>query len=497
MLRVPIVEVGYALLPLLWHQVNLDVTVHHPQARVARDASGGWDLAEALQPTAPSSSTPSAYTVTLSALILNDGTVDLAPDGPRGPRYQVSSTNLDAQVELLSSGVRLDARKFSAHLVAPNLPPADITLAASYDASSQPAKLELSSLSLATQASSLSATATVTNPRAPIIEAHITVAKLAASDLRWVKGYPLRDDITGSIKINGPLSTLHAVLDLAAGPAHADLVADADLTQPQHPAYDGTLSLTHLDLGRLVLGLKLAGQLDASVQVKRQGAQLSAINTLNAVINANGRNLVINNIHAGNAKLTADAKDGRARLAASLTNHSSTITANASLTNFAAPDLQAQITTRHLDLQTLIGPRSSKSDLNATLKLYAPRIDLAQLNLAHLDAHMLLTLARSSLQNVAISNGSVDARPARRCCHPCADEPRRRGCIAHRPWRRRTYASFDHSPCLHNTCATPRPAPAIGATQGRRQFGPHRYRGRCSGWPVCSIAKSAGQRDIE
>jgi translocation and assembly module TamB len=410
LLRVPVVEIGYTLLPLLWHQLNLDITVEHPHADLARDASGAWDLAEALQSTAPSSGTPSAYTVTLSALVLNDGTIELAPDGLSGPRYQISDTNLDARVELLRSGITLDARKLSAHLEAPKLPPADVTLAASYDASSQPATLDLSSLNLSTQASSLSATATVTNPRTPTFEAHITVARLSASDLKRLKSYPLRDDITGSIEIHGPLSALHAVLDLAAGPAHADLVADADLTHPQRSAYNGTLSLTHLDLARLALGIKLAGQLDTSVRMTGQGTQLSSINALNAVINTNGRNLIINNVHAGNAKLTADAKDGRASLTASLTNRSSTITANASLTNFAAPDLQAQIVTRRLDLQTLAGSRSPKSDLNATLKLDAPRIDPAQLNLAHLDAHALLTLARSSLQNVAISNGSVDAR---------------------------------------------------------------------------------------
>jgi autotransporter translocation and assembly factor TamB len=409
LVRVPAVEIGYALLPLLWHQVNLHITVDHPQAHVGRAASGGWDIAEALQSTATSVSTPSAYTVTLSALTLSDGTVELAPNGLSGPRYQVSDANLDAQIELLRSGVRLDARKFSAHVVAPNLPPADIALVASYDASSEPATLELSSLNLATQASSLSASATVANPQTPTIQAHITIAKLSASDLKWIKGYPLRDDITGSIKTYGPLSALHAELDLAAGPAHADLVADADLTHPQQPAYNGRLSLTHLDLARLALGLKLAGQLDTSAQIKGQGVQLSAINTVDAVINTNGRNLVINNIHAGNAKLTADIKDGRASLAASLTNRSSAITANASLTNFAAADLHAQIVTRRLDLHTLTGSRSPKSDLNATLKLYAPRIDPAQLNLAHLDAHALLTLARSSLQNVAISDGSVDA----------------------------------------------------------------------------------------
>ena len=410
LLRVPVVEIDYALVPLLWHQVNLAISVDHPQARIARDSNGNWDLAEALQSTAPSSSTSSAYTVTLRALALADGVVELAPNGLSGPRFHVSAANLDAQVELLPSGVRIGARKFSAHVVAPNLPPADVTLAASYDASSQPATVHLSSLNLATQASSLSATATVTNPSSPTIDAHIIVAKLAAGDLKWLKSYPLRDNIAGSIDLNGPLSALHAALDLTAGPAHANLVADADLGHPQQPAYNGKLTLSHLDLARLSLGLKLAGQIDTSAQIKGQGIQLSAINTLNAAINANGRNLTINNIHAGNAKLTADTKDGRAHLVATIINRSSSITVAASLANLTTPNVQAQIASQHFDLQTFTGARSQRSDFNATLKLDAPRIDPTQLDLARLNAQASLTIARSSLQNVAISNGSLDAR---------------------------------------------------------------------------------------
>ena len=82
----------------------------------------------------------------------------------------------------------------------------------------------------------------------------------------------------------------------------------------------------------------------------------------------------------------------------------------ASVANFAAPAVKAQIVTRHFDLQALTGSRTQpRTDLNATLVLDAPRLDRANLNLAHLDAHALLTLARSSIRNVAIANGAVDA----------------------------------------------------------------------------------------
>ena len=87
---------------------------------------------------------------------------------------------------------------------------------------SQPATITLSSLTLATQNSSLSAHAAITNLAAPTIDAQITIAKLAPADLTLIHGYPLRDDIAGSITISGPRNALHAVVALSAGPARAE-----------------------------------------------------------------------------------------------------------------------------------------------------------------------------------------------------------------------------------------------------------------------------------
>ena len=55
LLHVPLVRASYALIPLLWHQVNLTITIDQPKVSIARERSGAWDLAEALQSIHPSS----------------------------------------------------------------------------------------------------------------------------------------------------------------------------------------------------------------------------------------------------------------------------------------------------------------------------------------------------------------------------------------------------------------------------------------------------------
>jgi autotransporter translocation and assembly factor TamB len=407
LLRIPLVRADYALIPLLWHQVNLTITIDQPKVSITRQPSGAWDLAEALESSQPSTSSgPSAYIVTITALELNDGTITLAPNGLNQPQYHVSAASLDARVALLRSGPRFDARKLSAHLEAPQVPPVDLTLAAAYDASSQPAVVTLSSLTLATRNSSLMAMAKVINPSSPTIDAHLTIVKLAPADLTLVHGYPLRDNIAGSITVSGPLEALHTIIGLSAGPARIDLTAVANLKAKQ-PAYHGNLTLAHLDLGRLILGLKLAGYLDTTAQVDGTGSDIA---TLSASIKAEGRGLVINQIRAGNVYLTAQTKDGRANLTAAIASEPNRIDASATMSNFAAPSVHAQVVTRRVDLQALTGSRlRPKSDLNATLILDAPRLDRSQLDLAHLDAHILLAITRSTLQNVVINNGALDA----------------------------------------------------------------------------------------
>jgi hypothetical protein len=407
LLRVALIGAGYALIPILWHQVDLTISIDQPDVRMTRDINGRWDLAEALESAHPSaSSAPSAYSVTISALELSKGTIVVAPNGPDQPQYLASNANIHASIALTRSGLAVAARELSAHLVVPHAPPADLTLAATYEASARPAKIRLISLTLATQNSSLSATATITDPASPTIQAQITIARLAPADLALVHGYPLRDDLAGSITISGPRNALHTLMALTAGPAQLNLDVAADLVGPE-PVYHGTLGLTRADLSRLALSARFAGQVDASVRMQGAGAQLDSIEGL---VKADAFGLVVNQLHAGNINLTAESKDGRAQLAVTMRSGLSELNANLSLVRFGAPAVKAQIVTRHLDLQAMTGSgMQPKTDLTATLGLNAPRLDRANLNLAHLDAHVLLKLARSTIRNAAIANGVVDA----------------------------------------------------------------------------------------
>src|ERR1700733_10988269 len=189
LLRVPLIDAGYALIPILWHQVDLTISIDQPDVRMTRDSNGKWDLAEALESAHPSTnSATSAYSVTLSALEVSEGAIVVAPNGPAQPQYLASEVNLDARIVLTRSGLAVAARELSAHLVAPHATPADLTLTATYDASARPATIRLISLTLTTHNSSLSATATITDPASPTIQAQVTIAKLAPADLTLVQG---------------------------------------------------------------------------------------------------------------------------------------------------------------------------------------------------------------------------------------------------------------------------------------------------------------------
>jgi hypothetical protein len=82
LLHLPFARTGYALIPLLWHQVNLTKMIDQPEVSAARQQNGAWDLAEALQSNQSSASSGlSAYAITITALELSDGAITLVPNG--------------------------------------------------------------------------------------------------------------------------------------------------------------------------------------------------------------------------------------------------------------------------------------------------------------------------------------------------------------------------------------------------------------------------------
>src|SRR5713101_8787499 len=259
--RIPQIQLGYSLIPLLWHEARIDITAIDPAIHLQRESGGEWNLMKALASRAPAaaSSGSSAFTIYLDKLGVRNGAIDLAPQGANGPHYRFEAADLDAGIAIKPAGLEAELTELRTRVAAPGMPSADLYTALSYRGANDPAKVRINAFRLTTQASAVSISGIIRNLQTFDSDMAITIDKLAAPDLSTIlHSYPLRKDIKGRITFKGTANAMRAEAGLAAGNSRLAANLQGDLTR-KAPAFNGGLSLVRLDLNALALPQKMAG----------------------------------------------------------------------------------------------------------------------------------------------------------------------------------------------------------------------------------------------
>jgi uncharacterized protein involved in outer membrane biogenesis len=264
--RIPQIQLGYSLIPLLWREARIEVTAVDPAINLQRESDGEWNLMRALasKSPAPASSASSTFTIYLDKLGVRNGAIDLARQGASGPHYRFEAADLDADLAIKPAGLEAELTDLRTRVAAPGMPPADLYAALSYSSAEGPAKVRINALRLTTQASAVSIAGIIRNLQTLKSDVAITIDKLAASDLSTIlPNYLLRKDIKGRISLKGAANAMRTEADLVAGNARLQANFQGDLTR-KAPTFNGDLSLARLDLNALALPQKLVCRLSPS-----------------------------------------------------------------------------------------------------------------------------------------------------------------------------------------------------------------------------------------
>src|SRR5581483_5280193 len=306
--RIREVSVDYSLLPLLWGHVRLDISAVDPEARLARDQRGNWNLIAAFTPRVVSKgTTATSFVIDISALTVQEGAVEVAPDSVHGPTYNLDHVNLQAAIAISSDNLVARLTQLQLQLKTPSMPTAYVKTAIFYDATHNRSRIEVTQLSVATAHSALSASGTIDDLRTFSSNLQVSITRLSRADLSQILAdYPWQQDISGTITVTGPLDamTLQAHLASASARLAARLFGDFAAKQPSIKL---DLQLAHLDLHDLQLGQRAAGRLDASVNASVTDLKPEAVK---AGVSAVGQNLQLGNMLFGNLTLDARAQDG-------------------------------------------------------------------------------------------------------------------------------------------------------------------------------------------
>jgi hypothetical protein len=360
--RIPQIQLGYSLIPLLWHEARIEITAVDPAINLQRESDGKWNLMKALASKSPAaaSSGSSAFTIYLDKLGVRNGAIDLAPQGGSGPHYRFEAADLDADIAIKSAGLEAELTELRTRVTAPGIPPADLYTALSYRGANGPARVSINAFRLTTQASAVSISGIIRNVQTLDSDVAIAIDKLAASDLSTIlHNYPLRRDITGRIALKGTANAMHAEAGVAAGNSRLVANLQGDLTR-KAPTFNGGLSLARLDLNALALPQKLTGVLDVSIDARGEGSDLQAL-VANAKITAQA--LRVGSTDVGNFNFIGGAQKGNLQFNGNLTNGPGRVNLGGTALIIGNPQYRIAVETNHFNAAG-VSQSAPPTDLN-------------------------------------------------------------------------------------------------------------------------------------
>ncbi|MGE0825206.1 MAG: translocation/assembly module TamB domain-containing protein [Candidatus Binatia bacterium] len=279
LLRAPHVTLRYKLLPLLQRRVEITaVEIEEPVLQVVQDEAGNWNIVTAFAgeesvPSAPSE--PSTLTIKIQDIRLQSGQITITLGGKDKQTYVLTDTTLDAGLDLPPTGIALRVRHLATQITATALPTLQVKSVLAYEATGDPASVQIHSLEVTTDHSALQLAGRIKDLQTVDLDALLTVKKLAIADVKQVAPeFPLQQDISGTVQLQGPLADLHVVLN--AGAATSTLTVDMRTNLRETPLhYDGTVKLTNCDLQQLLDRKDLRGVVNGTVDLRGSGTELS------------------------------------------------------------------------------------------------------------------------------------------------------------------------------------------------------------------------------
>jgi autotransporter translocation and assembly factor TamB len=374
-LRIPRATIGYALVPLLWREIRLEVEIERPEINLARDASGEWNIVDAFAPRTPAPaarSAPSTFTVSIERIAISGGALALTMPGLCRAGCQARLAEIRGTLDLPPSGLRLALTEISLGIEAPGLPRATIGGALTLRDRDGRLDLDAQSITIATAHSALDVDGKYRAGAPFRVDAELRLKRLAAADLAaLVPRSPLRDDLAGAISIKGAANALELAGGLRAGRASLDFSGTADLTV-KAPSFTAAAKLASLDLTRLDLARAgaaaagISGTVQAALTARGAGDDFDAFI---ATVDLSGSRLRWGEIRNGNLKLNGGLKRGRARIALSFDDaRGGKIILDGDGLVSASPSYNLTLAAERLNLAGLL--RSAPpTNLNARLKI--------------------------------------------------------------------------------------------------------------------------------
>lgn len=290
----PRVTVAVHLLPQLLSLVGSStfsiahVTLTDPVIRLVQEPETGWNVAHLIkfaEQTAEQPKTSLVLNLFFSHVSVENG--QIAVRQAEGKEFQLNAVTVEGDLQLLPSVIRADLDRLNFALAGPGILPLQWSSRVTYENGDGTHRVSIQSADLKTPLSYVQITGTVDNPASPTLALTAEIKQLAADEVNQFLPSPrLRQNLSGTVQVTGPLSALQVGGSLEAPNGRVATAMRADVSQasffPQ-----GTLTVERLAVDKVLRVPDVAGEVNG--QIAFQGATFE---TLHANIDARASNLI-------------------------------------------------------------------------------------------------------------------------------------------------------------------------------------------------------------
>jgi autotransporter translocation and assembly factor TamB len=340
------------------HIGKLEIT--KPWIRLEEDPQEGWNILSLFKP-AEEPEEPGRVSILLSRIRIEGGRIDASlADGREG---RVSEITLDADLSLLPSGMKANLDRGEFALAFSGLPNTRWSGALSYEMTGSDSSLHLRRLDFRTRRSHLTISGKVQDLRAPTVGLNIELERAAADEIKeFLPSVPLRQDLSGSFRLNGPLSAFQVAGTLKAPAGELTAAVLADLTRT--PAwYRATL-----DAKRFVINEVLEiGDVSGNINGKASFEGMS-LETAQASAQAQISGLSVQGWQVGDLAMKANLAETRLLFSGETTGKGGQANFQGGFTLGQVPAYDLALKVRNLDVQK-VRAENQDSKLAAALNL--------------------------------------------------------------------------------------------------------------------------------
>jgi autotransporter translocation and assembly factor TamB len=210
-----------------------EIDIDDPAILAVENADQEWNLASLLKKK-PDDPESRAITIFLDRMRMNGGRVEARLSDGRVAR--VNELLVEGNVALLPTGVKVDVAALDFLLSSKGFPDLRWQSALSFDGSASSPAIEVRRLALRTPKSHIEVSGTVKDFSQPVTKLKVELRNVAADEIKtFMPALPLRENLSGSLTVEGPRSAVKIAGNLAApdGRLRSSMVVDWSRAEPR------------------------------------------------------------------------------------------------------------------------------------------------------------------------------------------------------------------------------------------------------------------------